>query len=180
MKTFCEGISFRSRTEAAWYLIFKRYRLNPIYEPETFEIEVMRGTGKMIWYMPDFQIDLFGVRTMVEIKASLEGEIQDIAKACILGYRIPTLIIVGWPLKYSATLIENRHKGTPEGHRIFFGNSRVIPADMIGLSSSYPDELDLEINQEDAAVFLPGREPVVGSVAYQIASECWNATQWKP
>jgi hypothetical protein len=176
MKTICEGIEFRSRTEAAWYLMFKRYCLDPVYEPETFSLETREG--KTFWYMPDFQIRLFRQRAMVEIKAGIEGESMDIAKACILGYKVPTLIIVGWPLKYAAILIEERHKGNPYGREIGFSGNEVYQGESVGLCMSYPDEDFLEIDPCDMGHFAPKQEPAVGSRAYRIAVDCWNATKW--
>jgi hypothetical protein len=176
MKTICEGIEFRSRTEAAWFLVFKRYGLNPVYGPETFTIEI--GDGKTIWYMPDFKIDLFGSTTMVEIKAGLDGEIQDIAKACILGYQVPTLIVVGWPLKYQAVLIEERNSGNPSGSVVHFWD-KAYRGDDVTLACSYPDETGLEMDPSDMREFSPNQEMRIGTLGYRIASESWNATKWK-
>ena len=206
--TMCEGIEFRSRTEAAWYLVFKDYGLKPVYEPETFEIATIgdkdEPNHKSCWYMPDFAITIpsdrwcmnvlhghwrrqYGYhpfdgckRIMVEIKAGVDGETEDIAKACVLGYQIPTLVIVGWPITYSAIVFHERCKGNPSGYRIFFGAPDVLFHDEVRLGCSYPDENWLEIYQEDLEHFTAQSEPRLDTTAYQIARNSWNRTKWNP
>lgn len=188
MKTVLDGIEFRSKTEAAWYLVLSWYGLDPIYEPETFEIETVGDKNApdhhSCWYMPDFQITLLGRRTMVEVKAGLDGEMEDIAKACILGYQIPTLIIVGWPIRYRAVVIDQRYKGSPAGHEIVFrsdlrNQTAITRREDIWLSACYPDEDWLVMNQHEAVYhFSPKHRPAAGTVEGDIAREAWNATKW--
>jgi hypothetical protein len=187
MKTTCDGIEFRSRTEASWYLVLQRFGLDPIYEPETVEISTIgddQPDRQSCWYMPDFTIQLFGNKAFVEVKAGIEGESQDIAKACILGYKTPTLIIVGWPLQYKAVLIKERHKGNPSGIEILFrsdlwNNLCVSEGRKIYLSSSYPDEDWLDMYLDDIKELTPDRTMSSGTAEGDIARDAWNATKWK-
>ena len=210
--TMCEGIEFRSRTEAAWYLVLKDYGLKPVYEPETFEIATTWDkddpSRRSCWYMPDFAITIDGywcpgccrlapytsLQVMVEIKSGISGEMEDIAKACVLGYQVPTLIIVGWPIGYSAIVFHERHKGRPLGYRVAFGidvrddmsekwaneNPSVFWQDEVLLEDSNPDEDWLKISDRDIEHFIPQTEPSLDSRAYQIARNSWNRTKWNP
>ena len=54
-----EGIHFRSKLEARWYLFFKKLGWNVVYEPE---IEGLTG------WLPDFLIIGKGFKTLVDVK----------------------------------------------------------------------------------------------------------------
>lgn len=191
IKTTVDGIDFRSRTEAAWYVVLRAYGLDPVYEPATYEL-CTHGTtpGKpdhrSCLYMPDFAAMLNGCRVLVEVKASTDGESQDIAKACILGYSNPTLIIVGWPLHYRAVLIDRRTYGSPAGEEYLFRSTlRNAPCvsqhGFVFLSQSFPDEDWLVMSDEDIRQhLLPKHRPAPGTLEGDIVREAWNRTQWKP
>jgi len=191
MKTTVDGIDFRSRTEAAWYLVLRAYGLDPVYEPETFELCTLGTTPgqpdhRSCWYMPDFEVVLDGRRVLVEVKADSHDEHEDIAKACILGYRVPMLIIVGWPLFYRAVVIDSRHKGSPAGWELVFRSTlknelAITRREDVWLSASMPDESWLEMCRQDVEQALARKwRPPAGSPEGDIARAAWNATQWKP
>jgi hypothetical protein len=185
MKTKLDGIEFRSRTEAAWFHVFQRFGLDPVYEPETVEITNIWDRSepefRSCWYMPDFTISLHGTRMFAEIKAGVEGEAEDIAKACLLGYRVPTLIVVGWPLLYRAVVINERSKGNPHGYEVLFrsdiaNNLCVTQGRYVRLFSSYPDENWLEMNE--AEEFTPKHTMAEGTAEGDVGRDAWNRTKW--
>jgi hypothetical protein len=184
MKTKCDGIEFRSKTEAAWYLALNAYGLDPVYEPETVTLESLVEPVRSCLYIPDFSVSLDGERHFVEVKAGTDDEGEDIAKACILGYKVPTLIIVGWTLRYTAIVINERRKGNPYGFELMFRSSLhnnlcITNRRPVRLFSSYPDENWLEMDEEDLALFTPSHEPARGTRERDILSAAWNRTQWK-
>jgi hypothetical protein len=183
MKTKLDGIEFRSRTEAAWFHVFQRFGLDPVYEPETVELSsiVFADGVDKCFYMPDFTLSLFGQRMFCEVKAGLDGEEKDIAKACLLGYDTPTLIVVGWPLLYRAIVINERHKGNPAGYEVLFrsdieNNLCVTERGWVCLCSSYPDENWLEMNDLDE--FTPKHTMAQGTAEGDVGRDAWNRTKW--
>jgi len=185
MRITHDGLNFRSRTEASWYEFFRLMGMHPVYEPEPFEIKAWNDDDRdtICKYLPDFSIDISGHRFFVEIKAvASPEEAEDIAKACCLGYRHPTLICVGWAVECSIALVNERHKGVPSGEwcRFDFRGGR------FGLHkyehfyfNSYPDESPegnfLQLASRDLADFSRHRHHDMTGLARQ----AWNATQWR-
>ena len=174
--TQVDGINFRSKLEAHWYLVFKLSGLKPIYEPDAFVLEGICG-GK-VNYLPDFQITCGHKKTRfyVEIKPCLENQKEDIAKACILGYQKPCLIVIGRPEEYRAFVINKRRKGNPYGFDTFFsGLACVHEFGPVCLNCSYPDEDWLQLDDDDLNEVLSRPASDMGL----IAKRCWNALQYQ-
>lgn len=175
IQTTVDGINFRSKLEAHWYLVFKTMGMSPIYEPDAFALS---GFFDSCNYLPDFQISCreSGESFMVEIKPKLDGEHEDIAKACLLGYEHQAIVVIGSPYQYQSFFINERAKGNPHGFSCFFNFGKVQKLERIQLFSSYPDEHDwLHLERDDIKQidFLPAFQ------LQPLASQCWNQLQFK-
>ena len=133
-----DGIPFRSKLEAKWYLVFKM--LFPgceiEYEPQAFELSDVSG-DHFDNYLPDFLIK----GKYIEIKPLLETyearDQQSIWNAMVLGYSNPTVLILGYPKEFYAVECTERRKGCPEG---FYLDANLRRAGNWDLDGCYPDE----------------------------------------
>ncbi len=95
--TIYGGITFRSKTEAAWAKRFDRDGLQWRYEEQWFRLQ---RNGRRLGYLPDFEM---GDGTFVEIKGTAPTEeecwkCQELAR--ITGREVQ--LLAGWPGKHRA------------------------------------------------------------------------------
>jgi len=175
IKTTVNGITFRSRLEASWYLYFLELGFEPEYEPDVFEVNKSLG-GVMGNYVPDFF--LRRTKQYVEIKPDMpefsDRDKGSIGRACVLGYTHPTILIIGPIFKYFALEISEKRKGSPSGHRVIFDHDAEIFRDgPCDISSYCPDE---------GGGFVDPRT-TCGEARKtwhdDLAGECWTKTAWK-
>lgn len=179
-KTVVDGIEFRSRLEAAWYLLFRASGYQPVYEPSPFVL--IDTHADEFLYLPDFEIaSATSGKLYVEIKPDTSGELdsrdmRSIGLACMLGYEHPTVIIIGTPIRYRAFCVLQRHKGNPEGYSAAFHPDAIVEFyDRVCLCDSYPDENGPEdINLID---LLPQTQLVYEKNPF--CNWAWNETRWK-
>lgn len=139
-----DGIPFRSKLEAKWYYIFKAIGLDVQYEPQAFNIEqdVCGPNPKSLNYLPDFWVSYGYKGTFVEVKPLLDRynarDSASIWNAVLLGYEHPTMIVLGCPRSYSATLVVERHKGNP----LVFKLNNELASVREQLLPCFPDEGD--------------------------------------
>lgn len=73
LPTYYKGITFRSRLEARWAIVFDELGIKWQYEPEAIEIEANHFSdpynSKTFAYLPDFYLPEFGC--IVEVKGDL-------------------------------------------------------------------------------------------------------------
>jgi len=184
--TTVNGLNFRSRLEASWFVFFNKLGYSPLYEPESFQLTSPVHTQEHklhAVYIPDFQIQSY---IYVEIKPILyeyQGhDDKSIAMACVLGYSTPTIIVLGSPFKYYAVMVNDRHKGNPHGTVISFSANRIIEHSEWDCYSAYPDEFSFSMGGADIRRngCCEGYEYIEPSgYLKQLACESWNKTQWK-
>ena len=184
--TRCDGIEFRSKLEAHWYLCFKSLGLNPLYEPEVFNIETMSfdlggssGIARRTEdYTPDFLLQ--SEHCFVEIKPKKmlydSHDCKSIRLCCVLGYEKKAALVLGSPFEYSAVLINERHEGFPSGFFIkFMKDIGILYGSIWDACSFYPDEEEYEkIDTEmDLEIGLNIKNRT------ENASATWNQLKWK-
>lgn len=150
------------------------------YEPQCFEIESVNRERPSVKYLPDFLITNDTKQFYIEIKPDpIQGEEswRSVALACCLGYQSPTIIVAGWPIEYSAFMVNDRDKGNPAGRLVRFDRAKVFENRWDKLCSSSPDELDWEIYEGDRHLFSETRK--IESHLHRIASSAWNETKFK-
>ena len=194
IKTTVDGIIFRSRLEATWYLYFKRLKLGPMYEPETFEImsrytdlpseeSRVRTLGN---YLPDFY--LRALDAYVEIKPDMEEydlrNKKSMMRAVILGYTHRTIIVQGPPMFYHAFRVDERRKGRPEGTSVKFKPMGIDGLGPVRMNGCYPDECRPEDWNDPKIGGFFWQNPrelgtSVDNTGNLLANRCWNDTGWK-
>lgn len=193
-ETMGDGIEFRSRLEAAWYIYLRKLGFNPIYEPETFDLpaktEDENGVGWNVGpYLPDFYLP--ECDSYVEIKPARwyfdNHDKKSIHAAYVLGYTTPTIIVIGTPFDYVAFQSTERWKGMPKGWLCHFGNSSDPGVWILSECTvqCYPDEQDHAYYFGDYRMEPECRnlKPVFRDACEHyrdIACEAWNDTKWRP
>ena len=183
IKTKADGIIFRSRLEATWYLFLKKAGYDVTYEPEVFEI-IGHENISMGLYTPDFFIEPDNV--YVEIKPDMEKypfrDRASMSKAMILGITHPTVIVQGSPFKYKAFLAKGELpreaiNGTL-GDTVMFGlcGIDVIDSNVI-LEGCIPSKYGLDDWVDPRELNKSYRTP--GRLFQPIAAESWNETAWR-
>lgn len=184
--TMCRGLQFRSRLEAAWYCYLQDLGFTVTYEPEPLHAGTIKDGDELqdlgVW-LPDFYLK--EVNCYVEIKAlrdTYDKHDQDsMARAYVIGYSTPTIIVLGSPFEYYAVLIEERHKGNPAGWVIEFMNSSEPSLYHVGhwQGDCYPDEDLLWWADPRSNMCSSNDEPFKAEGPYRDrACKAWNETQW--
>ena len=188
-----DGIKFRSRLEASWYVYFKRLGFSLLHEANAYEVESIAdynddgsyGPVTLNHWLPDFFLSGRGID--VEIKPILPRyglrDAKSIASAYVIGYDHPTMVILGSPFEFLAVLIFERRKGSPYGEVLDFGPAGTMTKICDWYVNCYPDETDEWT--EDSMDFwfkdprFEGDKPSKGTFQ-KLAAEAWGATQWNP
>jgi hypothetical protein len=178
-----DGINFRSKLEAFWYAVLTKLHFRITYEPEGFELFSIHEAEPSWRYAPDFF--LHDIDCYLEVKPLKqqysERERNSIASAYVLGYRRPTIVVLGSPIEYFAVKVTNRHKGNPDGLVITFMNSGcpALHVENNWCVNCYPDENGWPLDFCDPRGRNSyGYEPEIFSIPG--AKQIWNAMQWQP
>ena len=173
-----DGMHFRSKLEARWYLVLKMLfpNLQIEYEPQAFELIDAYG-GHYANYLPDFSVGLRGGEpaAFIEIKPLIatydDRDRSSIWNAMVLGYSVPTMVIFGYPKQFYAVECKARHKGSPEGN--YIGSTLEPVSNNFYLSGYYPDEYT-----------MPTEFPISDFFQYENQFPKWKEVekqlQWMP
>lgn len=141
------GIEYKNQLHADWADALKHVCRSVIYMPPECAVEELGGEHPRKGFIrPDFLCESidedFGTFNVVIIPRCDVGAMSDESKersrnAAILGYRVPTAIIMGSPWCFWGVLINERYKGCPQGFGI--GDSLEALEEQY-LSGWYPDE----------------------------------------
>lgn len=116
--TVFNGIQFKSKLEARWYIVFTHLGLSAVYEPRRFAIPELQHTPEH-YYTPDFGL-LNMPYPIVEIKPdfSLKSGVitQAVLKLKSVSCSTPCALIIGscWPGEFDVLFFENGKRIKPK------------------------------------------------------------------
>ena len=95
--TFYKGISFRSRLEARWAIIFDQLGIDWRYETEGYDIQIEQGFS--IRYLPDFVLMGGSIRCPKQLFVEVKGNMQsdDALKIEAFSQHYPIYIVGNIP-----------------------------------------------------------------------------------
>ena len=144
-KVVRDGKVYLSQLDADWACVFKHAALSSVYmpKPETVECWNNENVSEVSPnFFCDFNCPEIGKANVVIVPLCDKGQygIADqirIRDAAILGYRTPTVILMGSPWFFYGVVVKERYKGRPDGFAISecFGVDKEVCA-----SDWYPDE----------------------------------------
>jgi hypothetical protein len=115
-----EGINFRSKLEAHWFLYLQDLGFQLQYEPYTIEFRRFSSSK----YIPDFWMINGGKGVCIEIKPMRQyypdRDKVSIQKAYLTSQDVPTIIVLGSPYEYFACYCDEFLDGYIVGHSIQF------------------------------------------------------------
>lgn len=98
IETHYNGWHFRSRLEARWAVFMDALGVSYVYEPEVFDLGMVRGdstfSGNTVRYLPDFWLP--GVGCYLEIKPHLSAALAAWEKLMLLSLGTGKRVIVQW------------------------------------------------------------------------------------
>ena len=145
------GVAYRSHLHADWADALRQVCYSIEYwaasdEPETLHTVYGPDENNFSILRPDFFCDFLSeevgkvnvvIAENCDIGCFGDRDKKRIRDAAILGYREPTAIIIGSPWLYWAVVINNRHKGCPDGFAL---DDSLDFAGDVCLAGWYPDE----------------------------------------